>query len=125
MYENDVGGTEHWEAGRGHNFVIQTHSQEANLVLVHTVGEGAKNSTGNRREEPYTICTDVSFKYSHKFQIPNRTNGRALDQCSSAWHIRAAFSLLCSLSIMLLEAGCHTVDRVREDLVTITRVLKR
>jgi hypothetical protein len=50
-------------------------------------GEGVKNSTGNRREEPYTSSADEANKFSfHALRIPNRTNGRASAQCSSAWH---------------------------------------
>jgi len=51
------------------------------------------NSPINRRGEPYTSSADEAFKSSfHALQIPNRTNGRASAQCSSAYHMRAAFS---------------------------------
>jgi len=47
---------------------------------------------GNRRGEPYTSSAVEVFKSSfYALRIPNRTNGRASAQCSSAWHMRAAF----------------------------------
>jgi hypothetical protein len=71
-----------------------TLSREAKVVMsVHSAGKGAKNSPGNRNGEPYTSSADEAFKSSfHALRIPNRTNGKASVQCSSAWHIKAAFS---------------------------------
>jgi hypothetical protein len=55
-------------------------------------GEGTKNSPTSRRGEPYTSTADAAFKSSFlTLRIPSRTNGRTSAQCSSAWHIRAAF----------------------------------
>jgi hypothetical protein len=82
------------DAGTGRSFAMWTLSREAKVVMsVHLAGEGAKNSPSNQRGEPYTSSADEAFKSSfHALQIPNKTNGRALVQCSSAWHIKAAFS---------------------------------
>jgi hypothetical protein len=61
---------------------------------VGTFGGGrGKELPGNRRGELHTSSTDEAFKSSfYAMRIPNRTNGRASDQYSSAWHMRAAFS---------------------------------
>jgi len=48
---------------------------------------------GIRRSEPYTSSADAAITSSFlALRISNRTNGRTSAQCSSAWHIRAAFS---------------------------------
>ena len=77
----------------GPKLSMWTLSREAKSVTsVHSAGEGAKKSPGDRREELYTSSADESFKSFHALRIPNRTKGRASAQCSSAWHMRAAFS---------------------------------
>ena len=71
-----------------------TRSRDAKSVTsVHSTGEGTKNSRSIRRGEPYTSTADAAFKSSFlALRIPSRTNGRTSAQCSSAWHIKAAFS---------------------------------
>ena len=115
------------DAGTGRSFPMWTRSRDAKSVTsVQSAEEGAKNSHGNRRGELYNSWADEACKSSfHALRIPNRTNGRASAQCSSAWHMSAAFGWWCSLSIMLLEAGCHAVVWVREDPVMAARALKR
>ena len=90
----NVDGAACRDAGMGRSFPMSTLSREANSVTsAHSAGEGAKNSPGNRRGEPYTISADEAFKSSFlALRIPNTTNGRASAQCSSAWHMKAAFS---------------------------------
>ena len=62
------------------------------LTLVHAAGERAK-LLASRREEPYTSMDDEAFKsFFHALRIPNRTNGRASAQCSSAWPMKADIS---------------------------------
>jgi len=86
----NVDGAACQEAGMGRSFPMWTFSWDAKSVTVHSEGEGAKNSPGNRRGEPYTSSADEACKSSFQaLQIPNR---RASAQCSSAWHMRAAFS---------------------------------
>jgi hypothetical protein len=123
----NMDGTACRDAGMGRSFPMWTLSRDAKSVTsVHSAGEGAKNSPGNRRGEPYTSSADEAFKSSfHALRIPNRTKGRASAQCSSAWHMSGAFSCRRSLSIMPLEAGCQAVVRVREDPVMAARVWKR
>ena len=114
------------DAGTGRSFPMWAFSRETKSVTsVYSSGEG-ENSPGNRSGEPYNSSADEAFKsYFQALRIPNRTNGRASAQCSSAWHMRAAFSCRWSLSMRPLEAGCHAVVRVREDPVRVARVLKR
>jgi len=90
----NVDGAACRDAGMGRSFLMWTLSRDAKSVTsVHSAGEGTKNSPGNLRGEPYTTSADEAFKSSfHALRIINRTNSRASAQCSSAWHIRAAFS---------------------------------
>ena len=87
-------GTACRDAGTGRSFPTWTLSQDAKSVTsVHAMGEGVKKSPGNRRGDPYTSSDDEAFKSSfHALRIPNRTNGRASAQYSSACHMMAAFS---------------------------------
>ena len=107
------------DAGAGRSFPMCALSREAKSVTSdYSSREGAKYSPGNRSGDPYTSSADEAFKSSFQVpRIPNRTNGRASAQCSSAWHIRVAFRYRWSLSIRPSEAVCHTVVRVREDPV--------
>jgi hypothetical protein len=84
-------GAAYRDAGTGQSFPMWPLSLDAKSV--HAAGEGAKKSPGNRRGEPYISSADEAFKSSvHALRIPSRTKGRALAQCSWAWHMRAAFS---------------------------------
>ena len=61
---------------------------------------------GIRRSEPYTSSADAAITSSFlALRITKRTNGRTSAQCSSAWHIRAAFSWRRSPWIILFEVG--------------------
>jgi len=82
------------DGGTGRSFPMWTLSRDAKSVTsVHAVGKGGKESPVNRRREPYTSSADEAFKSSfHALRIPNRTNGRASAQYSSACHMMAAFS---------------------------------
>ena len=77
-----VNGAAYRKAGTGQSFRMWTLSREAKSVTsVHSAEEGAKNSLGNRRGEPYTSSADEAFKSSFQaLRIPNRTNGRASAQ---------------------------------------------
>ena len=123
----NVDGMTCWDAGTGRSFRMWTLGHDVKLgTSVRLAGEGAKNSPGKCRGEPYTSSADEAFKSSfHALRIPNRTNSTALAQCSSAWHMKTAFSWRCSLLIMPLEAGCPAVVQVKEDPEMVSRVLKR
>src|SRR5215469_3080772 len=118
----NVDGAACRDAGTGRSFPLWTISRDAKSVTsVYSAEEGATNSPGNRRGEPYISSADEAFKSFHAHRNPNRTNGRASAQCSSALHMRAAFSCLWSCSVKPLEAGCLAVVRVREDPVMVAR----
>ena len=88
-------------------------------------GKGRRTSPVTAVENHTLFPADEAFKSSFQaLRIPKRTNGRASVQCSSAWHMRAAFSCLWSLSMSPLEAGCRAIVRVREDPLRVARVLK-
>ena len=75
--------------------VFQCDLQLGREVLnVGALGRGrGKNIPGNRIREPYTSSADEAWRSSFQaLRIPNRTNGRASAHCSSAGHMRAAFS---------------------------------
>ena len=81
----NVDGAACRDAGTGRSFPMWTLSRGAkSLTSVHSAGEGAKNSPGNRRGEPYTSSANEAFKSFHALRIPNRTDGRASAQCPSA-----------------------------------------
>ena len=122
-----VHGAAYRDAGTGRSFPMWAFSRETKSVTsVYSSGEWAYNFPGKRSGELYNSSADGAFKSSFQaLQIPNRTNGRASALCSSAWHMRAAFSCRRSLSMRPLEAGCHAVVRVTEDPVRVARVLKR
>ena len=68
----NVDGAACQDAGLGRSFPMWTFSRDAKPV--HSAGEGAKKSTGNRRGEPYTTSADDAFKFSfHALRIPSRT----------------------------------------------------
>jgi len=83
------------------------------IGFVGAVGRrGSKNSNGNRRGSLHTSSADDAFRSSfHALGIPNKTNGSATAQCSSAWHIRAALTSWCDIYIFPLKAGCQTRSR--------------
>lgn len=110
----------------GPSFPMWTRSRDAKSVTsVHSAGEGAKNSPGKRRGEPYTSSADEAFKSFYALRISSRTNGRASVLCSWVWRIRAAFRRRYSLSIMSFGAGCHAVVQDRENPAMAARFLTR
>ena len=59
----NVDGAACRDAGMGRSFLMWALSRETKSVTsVHSAGEGAKISPGNRRGEPYTSSADEAFK---------------------------------------------------------------